>query len=395
MGKLKVKVKAGISLIAVFIVFLVLIVFVTVISLHTVNTMSGNAKVVNYAGIVRGGSQKLFKMELAGVYNDNTGKYGESEIKKRDQLINRLSKIINGLQSGNGGTWGSKDAGNFESFKFSVPDDEVYKKYMQQIQESWEEIQKCIYEVRESKRTPEELYDLTEDYFVLCNNTVAAAELYSENQVVEMRKILIAVNVIFIIVTICTVVMMFFSEHSKRKAERLGKLAYTDALTTMNNRASCEKFLDEISNRKLEDKKSIGIIMFDMNNLKIVNDFLGHQGGDKIIRAFSGILAQTAEKNNMFAGRYGGDEFLIISDGRGKEDLTSFLTEVETAVKDYNTTAAIAIEKISFAAGSAFSPTGEDISVYDLIYRADMEMYEKKRTMKKATQPTADVYRKS
>jgi diguanylate cyclase (GGDEF)-like protein len=378
----KIKVKAGFGLIAVSVIFSVLTIFVTVISLHTVNTMSGNAKVVNYAGIVRGGSQKLFKMELAGDYNDNTGKYGDSEIEKRNQLITRLSKIINGLQTGDGGSWGNKGPGNFESFKFSVPDDETYQKYMRQIQTSWEEIQKCIYDVRDGKRPPEELYDLTESYFVLCNNTVAAAELYSENQVANMRKILIAVNSIFVIAVICIVVMMIFSKNSKHKAEKLGKLAYTDSLTTMNNRASCERFLDEIANRKSEDKKPVGIIMFDMNNLKLANDFLGHQGGDKIIRAFSNIVAQTAEKNGIFAGRYGGDEFLVIADNKEQESLKSFLSEVETAVKAYNKSAVLAIEKISYAAGFAFASKDDDVSVYDLIYRADMDMYQQKRSIK-------------
>ncbi|MDR0919326.1 MAG: GGDEF domain-containing protein [Oscillospiraceae bacterium] len=384
----KTKIRAAINNIVVFVICLILVVLVTIVSLASINHMSGNAKVINYAGIVRGGSQKLFKMELAGAYNNNTGKYGDTEVHKRDQLISRLSKIVNGLQIGDGGSWGSREDGNYESFKFRVPDDKKFLDYMQQIQVSWSELQTCIYEVRDDLRSPEELYDLSEKYFQLCNDMVAAAEEYSENQVTDMRNTLFAVDIVFFIFIVTTIAMMVLSESNKRKVESLGKLAYFDILTTLNNRTACEEVIEKIKNRTGEEKKSVGVMMLDMNNLKLANNFLGHQGGDKIIKAFGECLNQTAQKHNVFAGRYGGDEFIFIAENIEENKLIEIQNDIHLAINEYNKLATLSIEKISFAIGFAFAEENEDFSINDLIYKADKEMYENKRLIKEKIQNT-------
>jgi methyl-accepting chemotaxis protein len=73
----------------------VLFIGVGVVSIRSIVEMNGDARIVNYAGIVRGGSQKLFKMEMFAYYTDNS-----LDLSKRDNLTARLDNIIDCLING-------------------------------------------------------------------------------------------------------------------------------------------------------------------------------------------------------------------------------------------------------------------------------------------------------
>jgi diguanylate cyclase (GGDEF)-like protein len=147
----------------------------------------------------------------------------------------------------------------------------------------------------------------------------------------------------------------------------------------MENRASCERIVNQLKEFPVEG--SIAVLMFDMNNLKLANDFLGHQGGDKIISRFSQIIRDEA-KEFGFIGRYGGDEFLAVFEKADEARANEYLARVGERIAAYNSLQVNDIEKISFAAGvtvGSLSTTGID----DMIYEADRNMYANKRDMKK------------
>jgi diguanylate cyclase (GGDEF)-like protein len=127
---------------------------------------------------------------------------------------------------------------------------------------------------------------------------------------------------------------------------------------------------------------NIAVLMFDMNNLKMANDFLGHQGGDKIIMQFAKILADEA-KEYGFVGRYGGDEFLGIFEKADQARAEEYLARVKNQIAAYNSLQVNDIEKISFAAGISEGLL-EVMGIDDMIYEADRNMYSNKREMKKA-----------
>ncbi len=97
------------------------------------------------------------------------------------------------------------------------------------------------------------------------------------------------------------------------QAGRIGKIAFTDANTGIGNSAAFKAKFDDLEARK-ENFRFIGIIQFDVNNLKVINDSKGHEAGDLLIKTAANIINQSFG----IAGtcyRTGGDEFVALLTG--------------------------------------------------------------------------------
>jgi signal transduction histidine kinase len=184
---------------------------VGVLSISSILEMSGNAGVVNYAGIVRGGSQKLFKMEMFSYYTDSS-----FDLEKRDKLTARLDDIIDCLTHG-----GLVDADNKTLIRMNDP---IFQEDMRQIRASFDVIKEEILLVR-AGQDPAELYRLTEQYFDLCNTTVGDSENFSQEQVNRNIIVLIAMNIFVLLLMVGAGFMVVFAQKNKEKAERLAKMA--------------------------------------------------------------------------------------------------------------------------------------------------------------------------
>jgi diguanylate cyclase (GGDEF)-like protein len=351
--------KTYISIVVSVIFFLA----VSIFSFVSIRQLQGHARVINYDGIVRGATQKLVKMEIQNSID------GTVNAATRDTLILRLDSILVALNRG-GVVDGDK--------KIIVLPDKVHQEHISELLESWEYLKVEINNVRDGKPT-NELYRLSEAYFIKANSTVFAAENYSEAQVNSTTSMLVGVNVVFVIYILITCLLIIKSIRTSKEANILGKIAYIDPLTSLNNRASCEKEI--LKFKQVDSDKEILVAMFDMNNLKKANDALGHQAGDKIIINFSKILADNA-KDYGFIGRYGGDEFLGIFEKANDRVFKEYISGVDKKINEYNSTQVNEIEKISYAAGISFGSLAEK-AIDDRIYEADRNMYEKKREMKK------------
>ena len=97
----------------------------------------------------------------------------------------------------------------------------------------------------------------------------------------------------------------------KIKNEQLKKLAITDSMTGLYNH---RYIIDSLSERIMEArryKQPLSVIMLDVDHFKKVNDNYGHTFGDFVLVRISAIIEETIRKTDI-AGRYGGEEFLII-----------------------------------------------------------------------------------
>lgn len=332
-------------------IMVVLFACVSWLSLASIRQLQGNARVINYVGIVRGATQRLIKKELRGDQDDT--------------LLAWLESIVTELITGKGPNG------------LIVLNDKTYLDNMTQVQKSWNRIKDEITNVRngEDNRT---LYDLSEQYFVLVNNTVSSAESFSESQVNRSTKILLTVNGIFVLLLIVGLSYYIRTLALRRRAELLGRIAYIDPLTTLSNRASCEREMSLLASNPPEG--DVIAFMFDMNNLKKVNDEFGHKGGDKIIAEFGRILKLTGEGFG-FVGRYGGDEFLALLRNADESKADLFIAQINEKVVSYNILHMSALEKISFAVGH-FKANLRDMSIEDMVNEADKRMYIRKRQMK-------------
>ncbi|WP_236633570.1 MULTISPECIES: PAS domain S-box protein [unclassified Exiguobacterium] len=93
--------------------------------------------------------------------------------------------------------------------------------------------------------------------------------------------------------------------------KQLKHLAYHDTLTELPNRRYFLAYLEEALSRVEEDGEELAILSLDIDHFKQINDTLGHDVGDELLRQFSLRLTQALRKQDVIA-RFGGDEFSVL-----------------------------------------------------------------------------------
>lgn len=147
------------------------------------------------------------------------------------------------------------------------------------------------------------------------------------------------------------------------------KLAYTDPTTHLANRTAYERDLQ--NTRNALPIESLTIISFDLNNLKLTNDTLGHSVGDTLI-IDSGACIHSSFKDCGACYRIGGDEFCVIAENLDAAVLENCLEVFDASILDYNRAHS---PKLDIARGysQGMVRTPEDLDA--LIRRADHAMY--------------------
>jgi len=168
-----------------------------------------------------------------------------------------------------------------------------------------------------------------------------------------------------------------FDDITAEKAKRLELEIYAtkDALTGVNNRYAGMKRLFQL----FESEKPFTLAFIDLDNLKYVNDVLGHAEGDAYIIYVSTRLSELSP--DAVVSRIGGDEFMIVIPNSKKEDILNLLSDTRLNMMKYST----ANEKeytMSFSYGTVQEDEGKDVS--DLLSIADDRMYTFKREYKKS-----------
>ena len=93
--------------------------------------------------------------------------------------------------------------------------------------------------------------------------------------------------------------------------DELETLSRTDRLTGLNNRGYWEECLIAEFNRVHRTKAPCTLVLFDIDHFKKVNDTYGHQAGDEVIRVTAKLLTE-CKRTTDIAGRYGGEEFVVL-----------------------------------------------------------------------------------
>ena len=181
----------------------------------------------------------------------------------------------------------------------------------------------------------------------------------------------VLLSVALIIITLVVVYLII----SRTAVPYVKKLAYTDALTGHENRMAFEHRLRDIGNLA-EQGEPVAMIIFDVNDLKTINDEKGHDKGDAyIINTVKVIDEKLGGYGPLY--RIGGDEFasLIV----GKDEI-----EIERVMEDLRTENRKVLDDHPFscACGAAFYIKGIDWTMRDVFKRADDAMYEEKKRQK-------------
>lgn len=168
---------------------------------------------------------------------------------------------------------------------------------------------------------------------------------------------------------------------SKHEAIEMNKQARMDALTGVFNRRAYEEALSELNYLKNTGDTRFGMVVFDLNNLKDINDIHGHDKGNKYITNACNKISHIFKNSSIY--RIGGDEFVVILTDRDYENIRELINELEeTIVSSMNDDSLKPWERFYTAYGYALFEEKTDRDAIALFKRADRIMYDKKTQMK-------------
>jgi len=205
---------------------------------------------------------------------------------------------------------------------------------------------------------------------------VHIAELYEKASWNSVGQIFLFIIMPRLLMVGACAILMFYVirvgvDHVKNQLQ-LTSISHRDALTGLFNR----NYLTDV----MGDRSFSGVctvFFFDVNGLKSVNDRMGHEAGDLMLRGCADCLRELCDEDTSAAFRMGGDEFLMLSFS-GKDLPAKTVEKINAALREVSATTELRDKGIvcSMAAGFA---TGDFADIEKLIRTADANMYENKK----------------
>lgn len=156
-------------------------------------------------------------------------------------------------------------------------------------------------------------YEEMQEYGLSRANLPDGARIVNEPQTIWYRYTveIFIIGLLMLGLSIFSILLLLNIRRRKEAEKRLRFLTSFDALTGMHNRLSYMEELQRLKSFGGAGNYPVGILFIDMDDLKVVNDLLGHETGDHYIIRVSKLLQQQFG-DNSFIARIGGDEFIVI-----------------------------------------------------------------------------------
>lgn len=161
-------------------------------------------------------------------------------------------------------------------------------------------------------------------------------------------------------------------ERVEQANQELARLATTDTLTLLANRRKLDEMLASELHRVGRYESTFSLILLDVDHFKSVNDRFGHPAGDAILSGVAEIL-RTRVRESDVAGRWGGDEFMVLLPGCGQAAAQQMAEHLRRTIAEVNF-AQVGMQTCSL--GVATHVAGDTATT--LTVRADAALYEAK-----------------
>ncbi len=213
--------------------------------------------------------------------------------------------------------------------------------------------------------------------------SVFEAESNEKTELLMQRELFILIGTlltllleaIFIVMPALKIALRHESELNRLIEERtheLEELSITDQLTKLYNRRHIDKTLSSELDKARRYDDLFSLILLDIDYFKNVNDTYGHQVGDAILKSIAKLLTDNVRKTDM-VGRWGGEEFLIITTDNDSKKVLHFAEKLRSVIETHKFNA---VKKVTCSFGvTHYMKDDTDSSI---IGRADDALYEAK-----------------
>lgn len=168
------------------------------------------------------------------------------------------------------------------------------------------------------------------------------------------------------------------SDYKKLELEKreFESLSITDALTGVMNRTGIQQFLEKLFKGNF-DRGQTGLLIFDIDHFKRINDRRGHDVGDRVLQGVAKLIEQNIRQTDIF-GRWGGEEFILVCPQASEENLTALAEKLRSAIHAHNFEQENEPLRVSVSIGATLAVPNEDFEM--MFKRADAALYEAKNS---------------
>ena len=166
----------------------------------------------------------------------------------------------------------------------------------------------------------------------------------------------------------------------KQSQDQLARSARVDGLTQVNNRREFERTIETEWRRSQRSKRSIALVMIDIDHFKHFNDHYGHLAGDGCLRTVAQAIKQSIKRAQDMVCRYGGEEFAVVLPDTDLEGAHVLAEKIQTAVRNLKIEHATSksADIVTISAGVACLSPCDGGTPHDLITQADKCLYQAK-----------------
>jgi diguanylate cyclase (GGDEF)-like protein len=167
------------------------------------------------------------------------------------------------------------------------------------------------------------------------------------------------------------------------RLEESERLAVRDSLTGLDNRRKIEQELED----RILRSQTFTVMLLDLNEFKAINDELGHETGDEVLKQFA-LELKSALRTADIVGRWGGDEFIVLLDCALTQSEAQVARVRQWVCGEYTVSIADGPRKIRIHAAIGLASWNQGETMKDLVKRADVAMYQDKRSAVPASSPS-------
>ncbi len=328
----------------ILVISLVVVAFVALIATTLIISRDGAqyATLINETGKIRGGTQRIAKLELARQGNDS--------------LIEQMELRLQTVASLN------------DSLLLKTPGFSRLCRQLDTYRAYWDRLREDIRQFRQPPHTPDRLLSDSETMWALANEMVGLAEENSHYDI-YLYYTLAAVGALGVL---CLLLVLVVTKVYVR--DRIEYLADHDPLTGLYNRYYFEQAFERIWLAAQRGQPPFAVMICDIDHFKRVNDRFGHDAGDTVLEGVARTLRETARRTDLIA-RQGGEEFVVLAMDLRPETSFFYAERLRLAVASQSFLEGI---QVTISIGIACYSPGQDRKT--LLKKADEALYQAKNS---------------